>query len=253
MQNISIDVTFDFTSDTPEYWDNFWENNQGLGGGGNDPDIMSETLQRYHQALWSRPLPNGRVMNLSKGAGSAYLTWDEFRFGSDSITASFRYRKYRWMLELLEKEMVDYKGFMEFFVHKTYTIGGSIIFPKHIGSINQSRGCNPFIKDRWDLTLECIRRYYVNETSPLSDVLVKDKGFFDLFESFKGYVDYFFLQDCVTEDYGAVVLWLDCNLGVDDPLPQTVSDYKKWMHSQLDFVEKRNQRIHNFLQTSTPS
>lgn len=29
-----IDVKFDFTSDSPGYWDRFWENNDGLGGGG---------------------------------------------------------------------------------------------------------------------------------------------------------------------------------------------------------------------------
>jgi len=28
-----IDVGFDFTSDSPGYWDKFWENNDGLGGG----------------------------------------------------------------------------------------------------------------------------------------------------------------------------------------------------------------------------
>ena len=33
-----IDVGFDFTSDSPGYWDRFWENNDGLGGGGSDPD-----------------------------------------------------------------------------------------------------------------------------------------------------------------------------------------------------------------------
>ena len=34
-----IDVGFDFTSDSPGYWDKFWENNDGLGGGGSDPDV----------------------------------------------------------------------------------------------------------------------------------------------------------------------------------------------------------------------
>lgn len=32
-----IDVGFDFTSDSPGYWDKFWENNDGLGGCSSDP------------------------------------------------------------------------------------------------------------------------------------------------------------------------------------------------------------------------
>ena len=35
-----------------------------------------------------------------------------------------------------------------------------IIFPKLRGSMNQDRGTNPMISDRWDLSLECIKRYY---------------------------------------------------------------------------------------------
>lgn len=34
----AIDTTFDFTSDTPHYWDNFWQNCDGLGCGSADPD-----------------------------------------------------------------------------------------------------------------------------------------------------------------------------------------------------------------------
>ena len=54
---MAIDVSFDFTMDSPHYWDPFWETDGGLGVGGSDPDSASKTLQRYHQTLWSRPLP----------------------------------------------------------------------------------------------------------------------------------------------------------------------------------------------------
>lgn len=37
----AIDTTFDFTSDTPHYWDNFWQNCDGLGCGSADPDTKS--------------------------------------------------------------------------------------------------------------------------------------------------------------------------------------------------------------------
>ena len=71
----------------------------------------------------------------------------------------------------------NYCGFVEDFLYKTYTIGGEIIFPKHARSINQARGVNPLICDRFDLTLECIRRYYVGVSSPLYEVLCGDGRF----------------------------------------------------------------------------
>ena len=102
---------------------------------------------------------------------------ENFRFGSDSILASFRHSRYRKLLEEVSKTIPNYQSFIEDFIHRTYTIGGSIIFPKE-NSINRARGVNPFIKDRWDLTLECIRRYYKNDSSPLYETLVKKQRIF---------------------------------------------------------------------------
>lgn len=240
-----IDINFDFTTDTQDYWKDFWKD-EILGGGENDPDAVSKTLQTYHQFLWSKLLPNGEKMDLSAGYGYSYLTWKNFRFGSDSILASFRYVRYRKMLEQVSKVLPNYKDFIEDFLRKTYTIGGSIIFPKE-NSINRARGCNPFIKDRWDLTLECIRRYYKNEDSPLFETLVKNKEFFDLFVDFKGYVDFFYLQDCVSDDYESVNFWIGDGDLSKNPMPQTVDEYLLWIEKQLDFVAKRNQRIKNEL------
>ena len=121
-----------------------------------------------------------------------------------------------------------------------------IIFPKHTGSINQSRGFNKRICDRWDLTLECIRRYYAGDPSPLDAVLKKDKDFFDLFVDFKGYVDFFFLQDCVDINYN-VKLWLDTPFFEGNPMPRNVEEYYSWIDSQLDFVFSRGRRITAFL------
>ncbi|MGN1096256.1 MAG: DUF6994 family protein, partial [Christensenellales bacterium] len=94
-----IDVNFDFTTDTPQYWDNYWKND--MGGSFVDPDSKSKTLKKYHKIIWSKQLPNGEFMNLTEGEGRNYLTWKEFRFGSDSIIASFRYNKYRDMIKKL--------------------------------------------------------------------------------------------------------------------------------------------------------
>lgn len=218
-----IDITFDFRSDSS----------------GRDPDTSSPTLKSYHQALWSKPLPNGQVLRLTTD-NCNYLRWGEMFFGSDSITASFRWNKR--LIAQIEPFIPSFSEYLENYLRKTYTIGGTIIFPKHQGSINQARGCSSKIRDRWDLTLECIRRFYNGESSPLEATLQKDKAFFDLFVDFKGYVDFFFLQDCVDEDYH-VKIWLDTPLFEDNPIPMNVEDYCRWINSQLDFVEKRAKRI----------
>lgn len=242
-----IDVNFDFTTDTPNYWKSFWEQDSYLGCAGNDPDGKSKILQKYHQLLWSRELPNGEKMKLEIGKGTSYLQWDDFCFGSDSIIASFRYKRYRGMIERVSKLLPNYRSFVEDYLHKSYTIGGVIIFPKRAGGINQSRGCNLYIKDRWDLTLECIRLFYMGKPSPLYDVLLAEKSFFDLFMDFKGYVDFFFLQDCVSSDYQQVEFWMEYKGFVKNPLPQSPEEYLIWINKELDFVCKRNKRIQSYI------
>ena len=75
-----IDTTFDFTTDSPGYWDDFWNRNDGMGAGGSDPDNSSPMLREYHRLLWSKKLPNGEKMELKSGSGSNYLVWNDFRF-----------------------------------------------------------------------------------------------------------------------------------------------------------------------------
>jgi hypothetical protein len=247
-----INTTFDFTSDTPHYWDNFWYNCDGLGRGSADPDSKSPTLKKYHQILWSKRLPNGAFLDLQSGKNpNDYLTWNDFNFGSDSIINIYLHNtRIKPFIEQIKTEIEktqDYKEFRENYLRESYTIGGCMIFPKTNKefSINCQRGINRFIKDRFDLTLECIRRYYNKDfNNPLGETLKKNANFFDLFIDFKGFVDFFLLQDLVIENYSTVKLFLQNDLKfTKDPRPQVMADWFVFYKNQMDFLGKRNARI----------
>jgi Family of unknown function (DUF6994) len=75
-------------------------------------------------------------------------------------------------------------------------------------TINRARGCTGRIADRFDLTVECVRRHYEGDTThPLADAFGRYRDFLDLFGSFAGYVDFWLLDDLVDTD-GGVKLFL---------------------------------------------
>jgi len=222
-----IDINFDVQTDSK----------------GKDPDSASPTLKVYHQLLWSKPLPNGQEMKLEIEKNC--LKWGDMWFGCDSITASFLHWRFT-LKEYVEKHIPNFAEWKKDYWHKTYTIGGSIIFPMHRWSMNQARGCSVKICDRWDLTLECIRRFYAGEPTPLDKALEKDREFFNLFVDFKGYVDFFLLQDCVDENYN-VKFALETTLFDSKPMPKTLDEYQMWIDSQIDFVTKRGRRIEEYI------
>lgn len=242
-----IDVTFDFRTDTPGCYDPTKKSQR-------DPDKDSPTLRKYHRWLWSKKLPNGEIMDLKEGNPNwDYLSWKNFRFASDTIIVDFNYANYKQIIDQVKQKVGDYKSYFENLTRRSYTVGGTIIFPKHEQSMNQRKGTHPRIKDRWDLTLECIRRYYVGQTSPLSEVIDRDKDFYALFCDFRGYVDFFFLQDAVTDDYSKVNIWCG-NLNFDDKkgqsgLPQTTDDYFTFIENEYDFLDRRNKRIKEYCET----
>lgn len=210
-----------------------------------DPDLNSEILQKAHTMSWSRTLPNGQEMSLKpkkeKEEDGWVLKWgDDNRYGSDIIVTSFI--SYNWKEKKCDMFIKEIENTEEFYRN----IGSFTIFPKHENSINQSRGRSP-IYDRFDLTLECIRKYYNQQESLLSDVLKNDSNFFQLFNNFKGYVDFFCFQDLVDDDYTRV---RDLMRGgfvneksFASPLPENVAEYEQWMNNQLKFVKERTKRI----------
>ena len=233
---MKLDVTFDFRSDTPDSC---------------DPDFYSPTLRRYHKVLWSRTLPTGEKMELEDD-DSAYLCADvtgkHFRFSSDSIIPTYSGWKRQPIAGVVsETSQSDIDNFQT----QGYTIGGMIIFPSNkvdgLNTINMARGRSASICDRFDLTLECIRRWYLGEDSPLFDTLSRYRDFLDLFQDFRGYVECFLLQDMVNLDYKSIRFMKKFIDFSQSPLPQDVDEYHDYMTKSLAFVKARNTRIDKFM------
>lgn len=129
----------------------------------------------------------------------------------------------------------------------SFTIGGMMIFPGHkIGgrmTINGARGCSPRINDRFDLTVECIRRHFYNEQSPLSTCLARYDNFFQLFGDFHGYVEFFLLQDLVTSDCSAVSFFMPFDDFHPWPVPDSVEAYHSYRLHAEEFIRARNRRM----------
>jgi hypothetical protein len=222
---------FDFRTDTPF---------------GEDPDSHSSTLRRYHQLLWSKPLPGGDPFDLHADKWGAYLyhrsELGEFFLSSDAVIPTFSHKCRRIISQLPEGEF-------EAFYTLGYTIGGMMIYPSNkvdgMLTINGARGFHPRISDRFDLTLECIRRHYIGEPSPLAETLGRYRDFFAVFGNFPGYVDFFLLQDLVTADRLAVKFCMPFEDFKTPAVPQGIDAYNEYRRLSMDFIAARNRRIDN--------
>jgi hypothetical protein len=117
-------------------------------------------------------------------------------------------------------------------------------------TINGARGFRHQIKDRFDLTVECIRRHYSDERSPLSDTLARYADFFRLFGDFRGYVAFFLLQDLVTEDCSTVRFFLPFEDFNTSPLPGSMDAYLAHRQLAVDFIKARNHRIRSLVDSA---
>lgn len=225
-----LDITFDVRTDA----------------NGGDPDKTSPTLRRYHKLLWSKSLPNGEWFDLDSSSRRGYLyhksKLGEFILTSDGMLPSFStHKRYAHIIKQFPEDEI------QGFVDKIYTIGGFIIFPgKRVGNqmtLNGARGCNHKIRDRFDLTLECIRRHYNGEESPLSNDIARYGSFFRLFDNFQGYVDFFLLQDLVVGDYSEILFFTPFDDFRSTPVPETIESYASFRDKTIAFVESRNKRI----------
>jgi hypothetical protein len=134
-----------------------------------------------------------------------------------------------------------------------YTIGGMMVFPGNWvdrkATINGARGLHPRIKDRFDLTVECIRRFYLNQDSQLDATLKRYAEFFRLFEDFRCYVVFFLLQDLVTRDGSRVQFFTPFTGFETSPLPANLETFLQYRQLAVEFIQERNERISRFAST----
>jgi uncharacterized protein DUF6994 len=226
-----IDIDFNFYSDA----------------GSGDPDSTSQTLRKHHKILWSKPLPSGQLFKLTDKKKGVYLYHNsglgEFIFGSDAITNSYKNQKRKhWLIKQIPSEVDE-------LFDTGSTIGAYTIFPKNKidnkFSINQARGVNSFIDDRFDLTLECIRLFYMEQESPLYDTFLRYKNFFDLFNNFEGYVQFFLLDDLVDENQ-KIRFYLPFDDFKTKPTFADIDEYLVYKNRVMEFIKSRNKRIERF-------
>jgi hypothetical protein len=230
-----IDIQFDFRVDTPP---------------GRDPDSHSSTLRACHQSLWSKALPDGNEFRLSAETRGVYLhhasRLGEFKLSSDALVPTFsRARELEEIISGISKSATEH------FVRMSYTIGGMMIFPSNQVdgkmTINAQRGCHPRIRDRVDLTVECIRRHYRGGDSPLALTLERYSRFFQLFGSFTGFIEFFLLDDLIESD-GTVRTFLPFEGFDASPLPPTLDSYLLYRKNAIHFIESRGDRIGTWAQ-----
>jgi hypothetical protein len=227
----TIDTAFDLRSDTPPK---------------RDTDTFSPTLARYHKLLWSKPLPSGSPFDLDVSGPPFYLhhrcELGDFSLSSDTVIRT--YSSWPRVAHIIGQIP---KGETDEFRHLMYTIGGMMVFPANrVGgkmTMNGCRGFNQKIQDRFDLTLECIRRHYLGEPSPLGECIARYTAFFGLFDHFAGYVAFFLLQDLVDPVTSTVTFFMPFDGFTTSPVPRTLDAYFGYRQRAIEFINARNHRI----------
>jgi len=222
--------------------------NLGEDAKGKDPDTYSATLKKYHKILWGKELPSGSQFTLSESSSGKYLVYQttnlSIELGSDCIANSYANSKSKEMIRILSE--VPSETVNSFFSLNN-TIGAFILFPSsrvaRQMTINGARGFNPLIADRFDLTLECVRRHYAKKASPLTEVLARYEEFFNLFQTFENYVEFFYLKNLLTSS-GSINFFIKNREPFEDrAYPKGAHEYLEYRENSMNWINARNQTI----------
>lgn len=229
-----FNIDFDVRSDTPA---------------GKDPDSYSPKLRRYHQILWSKPLPGGALFTLITTRRYAYLyhqsNLGEFFLSSDRITQGLNWAPDGSDEYFTPDQDAAYQSLAN-------SAAGVMIWPGNKidrkMTINGARGFNRKIADRMDLTLECVRRNYQGEPSPLTETLNRYADFFALFEDFAGFVEFFHFQDLLTGHGEQVSFFTEFDDFAPSGKVQDPKIYAEFRRNHEQFLLARRERIRQWLE-----
>ena len=238
-----------------------------------DPDSHSRRLRRCHEVLWSKKLPDGRGLSLRPdGSGLRDTDTNEYLSSDAAIPAWEQWSEVQSFHAETQHRLQDAgRGTVHDLGWRLYDMGGFVLFPgcqvDGRWTINQAKGCIRSIADRLDLALECIRLYYAflrerteetvslpdgyDRVNPLGSVLHRYRRFFEVFGSFEGYVNFWLLDDLVSEgESGLQVNFLlprsssgPYDFSLEAALPVDGDEYCAYLIAADDFVDKRNRRM----------
>lgn len=252
----AFDLSFDYETDKPARTSP-------------DADRDSPRLRLDHELLWTKPLRSG--VTFAPAAPSirrvGYLIWSDGSgaqhwYGSDSITHS--YTKWATPKALVEVKAALSEEQRALYLSPQYTIASSTIWPvrsKGLPTINTARGFGPtgrVLRDRIDLTLECIRRHYEGVDNTLASVLTAYGDFFTLFDGFAEFTEFFHFQDLIRPDFSAVrsLMRPDEVLAQRDfeqeATPTTVEEYVAYREATLEFITRRGDRMADWVEKFHP-
>ena len=75
-------------------------------------------------------------------------------------------------------------------------------------------------------------------------------NFFDLFENFKGYIDFFLLNDLVDENQ-RIKFYLPFDNFITKPTFADIDEYLVYKNGVMNFIKARNRRIDNYANKQT--
>lgn len=166
-----------------------------------------------------------------------------FFLASDAITTRLRKKAWNVIRDIPEDDLPR--------VPRLHSLSTPVFPGNRIGrrpTVNDARGLHPRIADRFDLTLECIRRHYLGEPSPLAEVLLRYADFFALFGDFAGYAKFFLLEDLV-EDDGQTIRFFHPFADFSTPaVPKDRDEYLEYLRLSNAFISARIRRIIEELQ-----
>lgn len=241
-----FDTSFDYKADTPSATNP-------------DADKDSQLLRWDHELLWSKQLPSGGgpfAPKVTTRRREYLIVTDADNerhcYGSDAITSSYT----NWVKpkKPRSKALVEAIAGLDAkqrarYLHPPYTIGSAMIWPvrtKDRDTVNRVRGRNILIADRMDLTLKCIQLHYAGKAGhPLEKATTAYEDFFELFGTFKGFVDFFHFQDLITpgSDYQDIEYFLEPNGFNRAGTPASTPEYIEYRENVLTFIKKRSVRM----------